>query len=194
MARILGNDLDNILIGNNENDTVAGRGGNDRIDGGGGADYLLGNDGDDYMDGGIGKDKLFGGNGNDTMVGGAGADWLNGDFGADSLKGGSGNDTFYFNANTAGYDHLGNLASDTITDFAVGDLLVFDKYNETGPMMLMSAPSGYDELVFVQNGANVEVYVDLGGDSVTDYLAVTVLNAALADVQAASSINLPLLV
>ena len=71
----------------------------------------------------------------------------------------------------------------------MGDLLSFTGYDYG------------DHLVFVQNGDNVEVYVDLDSgfeamsfeESYGDYLAVTVLNASIENVMAASSLDLPLM-
>jgi Ca2+-binding RTX toxin-like protein len=170
--RILGTSFADTLLGLNGSDAIAGREGDDNINGGGGADLLLGNEGDDYMDGGTGQDIMFGGEDDDFLLGGAGGDWLSGDEGVDTLRGGSGADTFYFNANTAGVD-----GSDTILDFSLiaGDKLAFGKY------------AGTNALIFVQNGTDVEVYVDLGGDTTADYLAVTVHASTVADVSAASS-------
>lgn len=58
MARVEGNNKDNILTGTKWGDAVFGLGGNDTLNGGGG---------DDYLHGGYGVDRLYGGTGNDRM-------------------------------------------------------------------------------------------------------------------------------
>ena len=63
-----------------------------------------------------GDDILWGGSSNETLDGGNGADLINGGAGDDTLTGGSGADIFEFTA-TSG--------NDTITDFAVEDVLKF---------------------------------------------------------------------
>ncbi|NES25156.1 MAG: hypothetical protein F6K41_41180, partial [Symploca sp. SIO3E6] len=74
----------------------------------------------DYMDGGIGNDVLYGYAGNDTLIGKAGDDLLWGGVGNDTLTGGSGADDFWFTSSSHGVD--------TITDFAVGDMLRISNY------------------------------------------------------------------
>jgi len=180
---IKGTNLADTLLGLNGDDMISGELGDDIIRGGGGKDLLLGNDGNDYIDGGTGADILFGGRGVDTLIGGAGGDLLSGDSESDTLRGGTGADTFQFIARTA------STGADTILDFSVsdGDTLLFSKY----------APGA--TLVVVQNGANVDVFVDLDGGvsrsiaPTYDYLAATVLNANAADVQAASHFDFELM-
>ncbi len=165
---------------NSNTSIIAGNDGDDTIDGGGGSDFILGNDGDDLIDGGTGRDILFGGRGDDTIFGGAGRDVLNGDFGADTLRGGSGFDDYIFSSRTAGFDENGAAASDTIVGFdEARDTIFFEKYDAA------------DELVYVQDGADVEIYVDIDGDNpVTgDYLAATVLNSNVAAVAGVTTIN-----
>ncbi|MCH9638849.1 MAG: hemolysin expression modulating protein [Betaproteobacteria bacterium] len=116
--RIIGDELDNLLVGGIGHDEIEGNGGNDTINGGEGNDSLGGGAGDDIIDGQGGggtfeKDKLFGDAGNDILRAG---------FGFDELTGGSGNDIFEVYA-------LGHF---TIRDFTLGeDRLLFDT-NETG--------------------------------------------------------------
>ena len=119
MARIIGNNRNNILFGTGSADTISGRGGsdvinggagndridggsgndqvlggtgNDRIDGGRGNDVIDGGSGSDVIDGGSGNDQILGGDGNDIVDGGSGNDWIDGGSGNDLLSGGSGND------------------------------------------------------------------------------------------------------
>ncbi|MBR4382209.1 MAG: hypothetical protein IKP64_01500, partial [Selenomonadaceae bacterium] len=75
---------------------------------------ILGGLGKDTLTGGTGNDSIFGDKGNDSLSGGAGNDTLNGGKGNDSLWGGAGNDTFLYTAGTG---------TDTICDYASGDLL-----------------------------------------------------------------------
>lgn len=165
---------DDLLEGKNGSDVISGNAGNDTIYGGGGADFLLGGKGDDYVHGGTGQDTLYGGIGNDTLVGGSGADYLSGDFGSDILIGGTGDDTFAFNFATVGFDETGNYASDTITDFAAGDMI------ELSGFFTASTPAL--AIVGWQDGANVILGVDVDGDSVVDYEIATVQNADLTEV------------
>ena len=94
--KITGNGLDNTILGGSKNDSLYGRAGNDSIVGG------------------KGNDKLFGSNDDDILRGGTGNDTLWGDAGNDSLYGGKGNDTFIYTTNEG---------SDTIFDYASGDML-----------------------------------------------------------------------
>ncbi len=105
---LTGDAYDNIVVGYTGSDTVYGEGGDDGVYGGAGNDTLYGGEGTDQIFGGSGSDRLFGGNGNDTLRGGADAD---------ISSGGDGNDTFT--------DTVANLNGDTITDFMLGDRIVF---------------------------------------------------------------------
>lgn len=113
--------IENLTYQGTGNFNGTGSAGNNVITGAGGADTLSGADGTDSLVGNAGNDSLLGGAGNDTLNGGSGNDTLVGGTGADSLIGGAGNDVFVFTAvgdsgTTAG-------TRDTITDFAVGDLI-----------------------------------------------------------------------
>lgn len=113
--------IENLTYQGTGNFNGTGSAGNNVITGAGGADTLSGADGTDSLVGNAGNDSLLGGAGNDTLNGGTGNDTLVGGAGADSLLGGAGNDVFVFTAvgdsgTTAG-------TRDTITDFAVGDLI-----------------------------------------------------------------------
>lgn len=170
-----GTNDDDDIRGRNGNDTIFGLGGRDIIFGGGGSDTLYGNGDKDLLYGGNASDTLYGGRGDDVLVGGSGKDKLSGDYGRDQLQGDAGDDLFYFDSRTAGVDEFGNAASDLILDFQVGDVIHFGGY---GPSAALQ---------FVQGGSNVLISVDVDGNGSADYLAVTVLNATLADVQAATS-------
>jgi len=172
IAGTSGNDA---IDGGTHADVIAGNAGADTIYGGTGSDFLLGNLDDDVVYGEQGRDVLYGGLGSDVLYGANGSDVLSGDFGADTLIGGNGGDTFYFDMRTAGHDHLGGLASDTISDFSHGDKLLFGHYTASAALM------------FTQSGSDTLVYVDADGNGSADYLAVTVINAAMSAVQSASS-------
>jgi len=171
---ITGTSGDDILRGSQGNDFIIGGAGNDYLRGGAHDDMLWGSAGDDRLEGATGNDDLRGGQGADLLYGGSGDDIIRGDYGADSLTGGSGNDLFYFDKRTAGKDDKTSFASDTIRDFEIGDAIQFDKFKSA------------TELVFVQDGSNTQIYIDVRGDGTPDYLAVTVLNSVLAEVEAAT--------
>lgn len=173
---------DDDLRGGQGNDLIYAGAGNDFLRGGAGNDYLAGNIGDDRLEGAGENDSLYGGKGNDSLSGGNGSDILSGDFGADLLLGGTGNDLFYFNSATAGYADPGVFASDTIRDFTAGDQIHFDRYGVNAKLM------------FAQVGTSTTISVDTNGDGAAEYLAATVLNSAVADVQAATSFGGLLLV
>ncbi|EDX85032.1 RHS Repeat family [Synechococcus sp. PCC 7335] len=141
--KILGTDLDDILIGSSIDDVIEALGGNDIAAGDLGKDTILGGPGDDILRGdlnsrnsqvgigdddiirgGAGRDRIGGKGGNDTLFGGDDDDRIWGDDGDDIIRGGAGNDTL------TGDDFSGGqgadtfvLASgegtDTITDFEV---------------------------------------------------------------------------
>ena len=73
------------------------------------------------INGTIGADNLSGTAGNDTINGLAGNDTINGLAGNDQLSGGDGADRFVFNSPVAAAN------ADTISDFALGDLIALDR-------------------------------------------------------------------
>lgn len=138
--RIIGNDVDNLLVGNDGRDYIIGYSGNDILDGGNDPDNLFGdwgNDtvygaaGNDTIDGGWGLDSLLGGIGHDRIVGGIGDDTIVGDDGSDSLMGGEDNDRIFGgNGNDTleggnGNDSLiGGVGNDTVYGRNGNDTLV----------------------------------------------------------------------
>ena len=89
MARITGNNLDNVLNGTGQADTILGLGGHDALFGFGGNDTLDGGTGNDTLVGGAGSDSVDGGDGNDILIYRASEN-----FGASDLySGGKGTDT-----------------------------------------------------------------------------------------------------
>jgi Ca2+-binding RTX toxin-like protein len=136
MAKITGDDNDNVLNGTDNDDIIRGKGGDDTING------LHGND---LLSGGTGNDTVFGGDGDDTVTG---------DSGNDNLDGGDGRDTLDFSATTQGvtvniFAHtatgaeigsdtifnfetvLGGLGNDTITGSVANDILMGGDGNDT---------------------------------------------------------------
>jgi Ca2+-binding RTX toxin-like protein len=109
---------------------------NQTINGTAAAQSLTGGAGNDTIDGAAGNDSLTGGGGNDVLQGGDGNDVLIGGLGNDNLTGGAGADTFRFNSpddflpinynNFDNYYYYYANVSDTITDFASGDKIVFN--------------------------------------------------------------------
>ena len=98
-------------------ENAIGGSGNDTIVGNAVVNSLTGGNGNDTISGFGGNDILLGGGGDDTLSGGDGNDTLYGQAGVDTLTGGSGFDIFVSNS--------GDLSGDTITDFQVGDQLLF---------------------------------------------------------------------
>ena len=87
----------------------------ENAEGGSGNDTLTGNTANNVLSGNNGSDILIGGAGDDTLVGGSGFD---------TLTGGTGSDTFS--------ETTANLSGDTITDFAVGDRIIFTNASLAG--------------------------------------------------------------
>ena len=150
------------MDGNDGNDRLYGEGDDDVIDGGRGDDVLVGGDGqdrlyafggDDILDGGSGWDRLEGHDGDDRIDGGHGDDVLLGGAGTDTLIGGLGQDSFVF---------LGD-GHDTITDFAIGDKIVFEKRASCFPV----EPGTFESLVIRQDGDNTVVSYGAHGDTIT---------------------------
>lgn len=176
--KIVGTASDDELTGGDGADVLIGDSGDDVLNGGGGADTILGNSGNDVIVGGTGQDALYGGQGMDTINGGSGMDFLSGDRGVDVLTGGSGDDVFYFDARTTAFMDGGSTEGDIITDFEVGDTLVFDRFN-------LQPLDHY--FSFVQDGADtLAVYQVMVKGIWIDYEIARILNANVQDVQASA--------
>jgi serralysin len=76
--------------------------------GGGGNDLITGNEVNNQLEGFSGNDTLVGLGGNDTLLGGSGIDVLTGGLGVDTFR-----------------DTRANLNGDTITDFTIGEAIIF---------------------------------------------------------------------
>lgn len=146
---------DDFIFGNQGLDTMSGDEGNDVLFGGkgedfiadigGGNDQIFGNLGNDTLSGGDGNDEVFGGQGNDGVFGDAGNDLVSGDKGddiligvgfenttnpglgeIDTLRGGEGVDVFSLGLESPSYYvGLGNSDLGVITDFSLGEDLIF---------------------------------------------------------------------
>jgi Ca2+-binding RTX toxin-like protein len=144
---IIGDANNNVLEGGTGNDTLDGGAGNDTAsyasstsrvtvnlatgtasDGMGGTDTLRNIE---NVIGGAGRDSITGNGNNNVLEGGAGND---------TLSGGAGNDTFVINSTAEG--------TDTITDFAKGDILDLTK-----------AVSSTAPISFSQSGTATQVMV-----------------------------------
>jgi Ca2+-binding RTX toxin-like protein len=130
---VLGQDGDDTATGGLGSDTLLGGAGGDSLRGDDGDDSIGGNAGNDSIDGGVGNDYLLGGADQDTILGGDGGDQLYGEAGddrllggilSDFLAGGAGNDQFVFGGSGQPFFALG---LDTVSDFAVGDIIALSK-------------------------------------------------------------------
>ncbi|MEM8724081.1 MAG: endonuclease/exonuclease/phosphatase family protein, partial [Pseudomonadota bacterium] len=179
---VMGGDGEDMIDGGDGNDMLDGGEDNDKINGDRGDDTIMGGDGDDMLDGGLGDDTIFGGEGNDMLIGGAQRDMLFGEGGDDNLDGGAREDELDggtgMDTLTGGTQadlfilHADQTAADadTITDFERN----IDSFRIDGSMGRT--------ITFVQAGPDVQILSD-------GVLVATVLNAAEADVQAASLID-----
>lgn len=111
------------------------------------------------LTGSTGNDRLFGLAGNDILNGGAGNDILYGDAGADLLTGGAGADVFAYRGGT----DSPVSAFDVITDFQTGA----DKIDLRGVHISAADKYGF----VVQNGSTL-LFLDQGGDGVSEFLIV----------------------
>ena len=121
--KITGNDKANVLTAGANGSTLSGGKGNDSLNGGAGNDSILGGANNDKLFGNTGNDSLKGEDGADTLSGGSGNDKLYGDKGNDSLWGGAGNDTLYGGTGDDIFIYKPGEGTDTIFDYAAGDML-----------------------------------------------------------------------
>ncbi|MFZ2102661.1 MAG: calcium-binding protein, partial [Oricola sp.] len=148
----------------------------DWIEGGEGNDGILGQGGDDMIIGGAGSDLIHGGSGDDTLDGGTGSDTIHDGTGSDLILGGSGLDRIFLlgdgESDTVAFGDPDD-AGDIITGFdpaapnAGGDLVSLSDLLDTGTFsgttLSEAIAQGYVDMV--QNGANVEISVDLDGST-----------------------------
>jgi Ca2+-binding RTX toxin-like protein len=132
---------------------------------------------------------IMAGAGNDRVTGTAGVDLIVGGLGADTLTGGSGSDRFAYNTvnqGAGGTGGLGGTAGDVITDFntssnstqadvldlsdlfqlAPGDSLTGDAQHDAQTLVA----GGYIDLVRVNSGKDLQVWVDRDGGDVMGQL------------------------
>lgn len=153
----------------------------------------IGTEGSDTLDAstwsGVSGAAVVAGSGNDRVIGTAGADLIVGGLGADTLTGGLGSDRFAYNTvtqGTGGTGGLGGTGGDVITDFntssnsihadvldlsdlfqlAPGDSLTGDAQHDAQTLMA----GGYIDLVRVNSGKDLQVWVDRDGGDVMGQL------------------------
>ena len=108
---------------------------------------ILGGTGNDSLYGDAGNDLIYGDSGNDILSGGNGNDSLWGGFGNDKLYGGAGNDVFIYRPNEG---------TDTIYDYAAGDMLKILKSNGTeGGSFTSSSFKGKNLTLSISGGGKV---------------------------------------
>ena len=167
----------------NGSDTIYGDDGNDLIFGDDGGDTAVG--GADKIYGGIGNDIIDGDGGADTISGGIDNDLIYGGGGDDIIDGGAGNDMLY------GDNGVTDYLSSSITDGneltaqpGVDDKIVFgDNYGLHGKIYAnaKSQTTGGNDKITTGPGmdfvdgqrGNDKVFVNLMGDSTTNYANVT---------------------
>lgn len=139
---------------------------------------------DNRITGNASNNILRGLAGNDTISAGAGADQLFGGAGFDILTGGAGNDLFVFES----VADIGNnaLIRETITDFALGDLLDFtaiDANTGTGGNQLFTfigdaAFTAAGQIRYAGGLLEGNVNADLGADFVIEMTGAPALTSA----------------
>jgi hypothetical protein len=129
------------LTGGNKNDLLFGNGGIDNISGGTGNDLIVG---------GAGADVLSGNDDNDTLIGGADAD---------NLTGGAGTDTFVL---------TDSATSDTITDYAAGEVIDITT--------LLTTAGSLSGFVRLTAAGQLQIDANGGGDG---YVTVATLTAGI---------------
>lgn len=189
---LLGNTGNDYLLGNLGTDTIFGGLGDDTILGGQGNDLLYGEDGNDRIEGGLGDDYIEGNDGNDILNGDAGDDTIEGGLGQDTMTGGAGNDVFVYDNTLVGAESpvgTGTAAGslDLILGWEVGDTIdvgiaggPLGVYTETASTLAwddlvaavdsemagaggLTSTADSEQIVVVQQGANVYVFVDMDG-------------------------------
>ncbi|HFQ14208.1 MAG TPA: calcium-binding protein, partial [Gammaproteobacteria bacterium] len=174
------------IYGEGGMDILVGKGGNDMLYGGTGSDILVGEAGADELYGGDGNDRLLGGDGNDTLDGGLGGDTLNGEAGDDVLGSKTGDDfsSYYYNALTSKYtgnEYTGGTGDDVLNGTQAADTYYFnagdgmDVIDEIGGIgetgyedkAVFGAGIGQLDLVFSQNGADLDISNVITGDRIT---------------------------
>ncbi len=173
LARLLGNNGDDILVGGATDDTLLGGDGDDQIFGGDGDDFIVGSDGEDQLFGDGGDDRIMGGFGDDTIRGGDGEDDVVGFHGDDNILGGAGNDRLIGQQDNDTIDGeegndvvRGNLGDDIVNggegaDRILGDTGVDSVNGGLGDDILFGGPDG--DTVF-GGGGNDRISGGVGDD------------------------------
>ena len=143
------------INGGNGNDTIKLTGKNSTILGGAGKDTLTGSGNADTLNGGADNDIIFGGAGNDSLFGDKGNDSLNGGAGNDSLWGGAGNDTLIGGAGKDVFIFRPGEGTDTINDYASGDMLKILNADGSYGSFKSSKYSGGDLTLTINGGGKI---------------------------------------
>lgn len=178
-------------------DTMFGGAGNDVLSSSGNyvgqIDELNGDDGDDVLLAQAGGDLLRGGSGADSLNSGDDADTLDGGAGADTLSGGAGADVFVLRDAPSS---LTSSSLDRIIDWSDADRIQFSfavgsTYIENAEVAasfdaaLAQAQGtfvfGLHNVMAIQVGADVVIFVDNGGRNTPDLGAILV-GRTLADI------------
>ena len=155
------------IVGNTSDNSIVGGSGNDTFNGGAGMDTLIGGDGKDILYGGKDNDELRGNAGNDKLYGEAGDDILKGGKGNDSLWGGTGNDTLIGGDGKDVFVYKPNEGTDTIFDYASGDMLKILKSNGKDGGTFSKASFSGDELTLTISGGGKVIFEDVSsGDKI----------------------------
>ena len=156
---------DTITATSTKNLTINAGKGNDLVTGSGTGVTLLGGSGNDTLNGGSGTQTLSGGTGTDNLYGGAGNDSLNGGTSADTLWGGAGNDTLLGGSGNDTFIYKPNEGTDTIQDYASGDILQI--LNADGTNGSYTAAFASNKLTLTISGGGTVIFENVSaGDAI----------------------------
>ncbi|MDD1795729.1 retention module-containing protein [Enterovibrio sp. ZSDZ42] len=142
----------------------------------------FGTEDDDVLTADDDGERMYAGDGDDTLTGGLGNDILVGGAGDDTLTGGAGDDIYAWSALDV---EAGELATDTLTDFDVGDTVTGDKLDISAilPEAIGSGSTIGELLDYIRpevtsDGLTLHVSQTAGGMEVQD---IALDNTVLAD-------------
>ena len=127
---------------------------------------ITGNSLDNKILGGTGKDTLNGGAGNDLLHGDSANDILSGDAGNDSLWGGMGNDKLYGGDGDDVFIYRPGEGSDTIYDYAAGDMLKILNSNGTEGGSFINSSFKNNNLTLSILGGGKVIFNDVNADDI----------------------------
>jgi Ca2+-binding RTX toxin-like protein len=133
-------------------------------------DYIYGDDYGNEISGAGGDDSLHGGGGDDTITGGAGNDDIRGNEGADHIYGGAGIDHYA--------SYLNRWQGDVIYDFEIGERLLIQSSDATGPdarnISYSEVGTNTGEYLFtINNGGNAPVTFTVHSATPISYFSVS---------------------